>query len=60
MGNYANARQIFERWMEWEPDPNAWNVYIKFEIRCGEIDVRKREGGRERGRNKRRRGRSEE
>ncbi len=37
LGNYATARQVFERWMEWEPEPQAWMTYIRFEIRCGEI-----------------------
>ena len=29
LGNVAGARQIFERWMQWEPDNNAWNSYVK-------------------------------
>lgn len=33
LGNVGAARQIFERWMEWEPDDNGWNAYIKFEMR---------------------------
>jgi len=33
LGNIAGARQIFERWMKWAPGPNAWNTYIKFEVR---------------------------
>ncbi len=33
LGNMAGARQIFERWMQWNPDAAAWNSYIKFEIR---------------------------
>lgn len=24
--------------MEWEPDVNAWNAYIKFEIKANEIE----------------------
>lgn len=32
------ARQVFERWMEWEPDEQAWNTYVKFELRYKEID----------------------
>jgi len=31
--NIAGARQVFERWMKWEPDDNAWGGYIKFEMR---------------------------
>ena len=28
-GNIAGARQIFERWMKWEPDHHGWTAYIK-------------------------------
>ncbi len=28
-----NARQVFERWMKWEPDDLAWAAFIKFEMR---------------------------
>ena len=38
LGNIAGARQIFERWMRWEPDESAWNAYIKFEKRYKEYD----------------------
>jgi crooked neck len=38
LGNYAGARQIFERWMEWEPEPHGWFAYIKFEQRFGEVE----------------------
>ena len=37
IGNYAGARQVFERWMEWEPQEHAWQSYIKFELRVGEV-----------------------
>lgn len=33
LGNSAKARAIFERWMEWEPEDNAWSAYVKFEMR---------------------------
>ncbi len=33
-----NARQIFERWMAWEPDDMAWAAFIKFEMRQGQIE----------------------
>jgi len=36
MGQIANARAIFERWMEWEPDHNGWTAYIKMETRYKE------------------------
>ena len=29
LGNVAGTRQIFERWMKWEPDHNGWAAYIK-------------------------------
>jgi crooked neck len=30
---FGRCRQIFERWMQWEPDDNGWNAYVKFEMR---------------------------
>ena len=30
--------QVFERWMEWEPDEQAWHSYIKMELRYKELD----------------------
>ena len=36
MGQVANARAIFERWTEWEPDHNGWNAYVKMETRYKE------------------------
>ena len=38
LGNVAGCRQVFERWMEWEPDEQAWHSYINFELRYKEID----------------------
>ena len=38
LGQVGNARQVFERWMSWEPDEAAWQAYIKLEIRYGEYD----------------------
>ncbi|XP_065345584.1 crooked neck-like protein 1 [Cloeon dipterum] len=38
VGNIAGCRQVFERWMEWEPDEQAWQTYINFELRYKEID----------------------
>ncbi len=29
LGNVAGARQIFERWMRFEPDHMCWMAYIK-------------------------------
>lgn len=34
----AGCRQVFERWMEWEPDEQAWHSYINFELRYKEVD----------------------
>ena len=31
--NIAGARQVFERWMEWQPDEQAWQTYANFELR---------------------------
>lgn len=36
--NIAGARQVFERWMEWQPDEQAWQTYINFELRYKEIE----------------------
>lgn len=36
--NAANCRQVFERWMKWEPDEQAWHSYINFELRYKEIE----------------------
>ena len=35
---FVGARQVFDRWTEWEPDEQAWLTYIKFELRYKEID----------------------
>ncbi|EUB63860.1 Crooked neck-like protein 1 [Echinococcus granulosus] len=37
LGNIAGARQVFERWMEWEPEEQAWHAYINFELRYKEL-----------------------
>ena len=36
--NVPGARQVFERWMKWEPDDKAWQAYIKMEERYNELD----------------------
>ncbi|GLJ15384.1 hypothetical protein SUGI_0252520 [Cryptomeria japonica] len=38
LGNVAGARQVFERWMNWEPDDHGWSAYIKFELNYNEVD----------------------
>lgn len=30
--------QVYERWMQWQPSDNAWLQYIKFELRCHEVE----------------------
>lgn len=36
--NVPGARQVFERWMQWEPDDKAWQAYVKMEERYNELD----------------------
>ena len=36
--NVPGARQIFEHWMQWEPDDKAWQAYNKMEERYNELD----------------------
>ena len=38
LGNIAGARQVFERWMQWEPDDQGWRSYINMELRYQETD----------------------
>lgn len=38
LGNIPGTRQVFERWMSWEPDEAAWSAFIKLEKRYGEYD----------------------
>jgi len=38
LNNIAGGRQVFERWMEWEPEEQAWHSYINFELRYKELD----------------------
>lgn len=38
LGNVAGSRQVFERWMEWQPEEQAWHSYINFELRYKEVD----------------------
>jgi crooked neck len=38
IGDYDNVRKTFNDWMSWEPTENAWNAYLKFEERRGELD----------------------
>jgi len=34
--NVAGARQVFARWMQWNPSDDAWEAYFKFEKRYKE------------------------
>lgn len=38
VGNIGGARQVFERWMKWEPDHQGWRAYIRMELRYNEVD----------------------
>lgn len=38
LGNIAGTRQVFERWMQWQPDELAWTAYINLEKRYGEVE----------------------
>ena len=38
LGNIAGARQVFERWMQWEPDHQGWRSFINMELRYQETD----------------------
>lgn len=38
LGNPAGARQVFERWMNWLPEPQAWHTYLNFEMRHQESE----------------------
>lgn len=38
LGDIPACRQVFERWMEWQPDERAWSAYIHFERRYQEFD----------------------
>nr|XP_060630070.1 crooked neck-like protein 1 isoform X2 [Anolis sagrei ordinatus] len=38
LGNIAGTRQVFERWMEWQPEEQAWHSFINFELRYKEVD----------------------
>jgi len=37
--NIAGARQVFERWMEWQPDEQPWQTYINFELRYSNSNI---------------------
>ncbi|OQR76768.1 crooked neck protein 1 [Tropilaelaps mercedesae] len=38
LGNIPGCRQVFQRWMEWQPEEQVWLTYIKFEMRYKETD----------------------
>ena len=40
-GDVSKCRAVFERWMEWMPDDNAWMSYARFEGRGGHWDQAK-------------------
>jgi tetratricopeptide (TPR) repeat protein len=38
LGNISGARLVFERWLEWQPDDQAYLAYVKMEQRYDELD----------------------
>jgi crooked neck len=38
VNDVAKCRAVFERWMQWQPDDNAWLSYARFETRCRQYD----------------------
>ncbi|GKY95111.1 hypothetical protein MPSEU_000475000 [Mayamaea pseudoterrestris] len=38
VGDIPKCRTVFERWMQWNPDDNAYLSYTRFETRCGHLD----------------------
>ena len=38
LGNVAGARQVFECWMEAQPEEQAWISYINLELRYKVVD----------------------
>lgn len=38
LGDIPGCRQVFERWMTWQPDERAWSAYIHFERRYQEFE----------------------
>jgi len=41
VGDVPKCRAVFDRWMDWMPDDNAWMSYARFEGRCGHWDQAK-------------------
>ncbi|XP_050371698.1 LOW QUALITY PROTEIN: uncharacterized protein LOC126789549 [Argentina anserina] len=39
IGNLAGARQVFEMWMTWMPEQEAWLLFVKFEVRYKEVEL---------------------
>ncbi|KJR88425.1 crooked neck [Sporothrix schenckii 1099-18] len=38
LGNVSGTRQIFDRWLKWEPAEEVWNAYIRLEKRYNEYE----------------------
>lgn len=38
LGNLEGAREVFDRWMKWEPEETVWYSFIKFEQRYKQWD----------------------
>lgn len=39
IGAVDATRAVFERWMQWEPEDDAWSAFVKFEMRQGQINL---------------------
>lgn len=37
--NYAKVKLTFERWLEWRPEPVAWDAYVSFATRHGDTEL---------------------
>jgi len=38
LSNVPGVRQVFDRWVQWEPDHNAWMAYVRMELRYSEVE----------------------
>ncbi len=38
LGNVSGTRQVFDRWLKWEPGEEVWNAYIRLEKRYNEYE----------------------
>lgn len=38
LGNIAGCREVFERWIDWQPEESVWKSFINFEMRYKEVE----------------------